>query len=634
MDDRDYPDFPLTGPQDDDEAPLTSEGEDFFLTSNDNEDEAFLTAADDNDEPEAPQPRVRRPMFERITPPPNATLPRGVPNRPRENNQQPIPRPTRTDPRLLEQHVADRRRTVDPRMENHRLPRVGERRPRERGERDPRTVIPPTQKRDTRRKRFAAFYILALVVGITACLLYFLFSFQGFRDNQAVAATPAAPTPTPEAALPPDARTQLAQIVAIDVSNPDHPVLELRNLTTGLSQAFYYLESTAMTNVHGRAMVFAELALGQLLDIGFDARTNNLLFAHQSRRAWERRAQQNLRIDLENDTITAGNDVFSFSHHQTMVLYRGEPLPISHLEPVDTVTLWGYGERVWLIQLDAGHGFLQVINTDRVNNGTISIGTQHFLSLFELGILQLHEGSHRVVIDGQNIETYVRNIDIRQGHTTVLDLADVELTISHLHIATVPYVANIYINGERHYGGNVVPLSFGEHTIRVESEGFHPHEQTVTLLTTQASILFELEPLISTGTLRIITIPAGAQIFVNNVFVGQAEVRHETELGPAIITARMAGHDEVTTSVVVFEGETLHTILLPATIPQHTPFPTPAPTPLPIPTAPPEPPLPTPTPTPTPYTGNPFPTPTPPVATPPVAPTPPPNPIPTPPPLA
>ncbi|MCL2605406.1 MAG: PEGA domain-containing protein [Defluviitaleaceae bacterium] len=558
--DNEFPDFP-------EEFSLTSDGNDdadYFLTS-DNDEKPLTSRGEDS--PDLTD--SRRPMFERITPAPQRAE---LPTRP------PIRRPSdRLDPTLLNRRP---RQSGDPRQTDRRIPPSPDR------------LIPKPRRRAVNRKRFAALYILALVMGIAACLIFIVMRIPGIQGNILERTERAAPTPTPtpEIVIPPDIRNILAQIIRIDVNRTAAPVLEVINLATGLRHEYTYTESTEMTNIHGRPMVFEELAVGQLLDIGFDANTNNLLSANQSRRTWERRHQSNLRIDLENDSITIGNDVFSFSHHQTMVLYRGQPFPIANIQPTNSVTIEGYGSHVWLIVLDAGHGFLQFANTEHIVRGTIEVG-HHFENLFEIRPLQLQEGTHRVVVSGDNIEAFVHHVDIVQGETYILNLNAVRLRTGHLHITTTPQDVQIYVNGERHTGFGPVQLDFGEHIIRVEADGYIPQEQLVNVTAALGHVEFTLTEAIRTGTLRIVTIPTNAQIFIEGVFVGHSELFHELTLGPVTVTARLPGYEDTTISAEVIHGERDITLLLmpieitpwpPATPPppyQGDPFPTPTPNP-------------------------------------------------------
>jgi len=533
--DHEFPEFPLTGPMSgEDDIPLTADNDDdYFLTGGGDEEEGFLTGGGTPEEEIVNERPPLRPMYERVQPPP------GQEGAARSGRS--IPRPNRLDPNLLRRS----RRHGGAEQRPPASPHPGR--------------IPRPRKIATRRKRFAALYIFALMVIIAGCLTFFAFYFQNIQDSAAQAAPTPSPTPTPIIVVPPDVRNMTAQIVQI---NHNPTTMEVVQLSNGLRHQFIYTTSTEMTNIHGNPMVFEQLALGQLMDLSFDANNDTLLAAHQSRNAWERRNQTNLRFDLENDTLTVGNDIFSFSHHQTLVLYQGESFPIAQLQPINSVTLVGYGNQVWLIQLDAGHGFLQLNNAERVINGTIEVGTHLFLPLAGFTSEMLQSGQHRIVVNGQNIETFVRTIYVEQGETFIFDLMDVQLLTGMIAINTTPAHAFVFINGEMRTGTAPVELPFGEHLIRVESYGYVSQEQVINVTASQGIITVALEEAIRVGTIRVVTIPTNAQIFVNNQFAGHSELFHELSPGSYTITARLAGHDEVSITMDVVAGMEADAVIL------------------------------------------------------------------------
>jgi len=426
---------------------------------------------------------------------------------------------------------------------------------------------PRNRKIATRNKRLAAIYIFALVVVIAGCLTLFILHLPDVMDRTAQSDTVPPPATEPTIVIPPDIRNLTAQIVRI---SPSTSTIEVVNIATGTNHEFIHTESTQMTNIHGNTLEFEQLAIGQLVEISFEARTNQLMSAHQSRNAWERRNQTNLRIDTENETITAGNAVFTFTPNLTMVLYRGQHFAISNLQPNDAVTLFGYDDHVWLIQLDTGHGFLQLLNTERVINGHIILGFESH-PLIGLEHIQIQEGTQIVEVRGQNIENFVRTVDIRHGETFTINLNETILRTGFLNVEVTPEDAFVFVNGERITGP--VELEFGEHLVRIESTGYLPQEQLININAETIDISVELESAIRTGILRVTTVPANAQIFINNQFVGFSELFHELPLGHYSVVARLAGHEESPIGVVevVPEGIEMTIILTPLYAPAWPP---------------------------------------------------------------
>lgn len=513
---------------------------------------------------------------------------------------------------------------------------------------DPRTRKPSNQQRNKQaarnrmvqghydekqksKSKFAAFYIGMLVLAVGVCLAVFFVVLQTAMDRGIGRDVRAQETPNQgnqgvlinqdneEASVigQPDLRTISALIISTEVTNPRHlTVLDISNRRT---REFVVPDTAAISNRTGQGMTFFQLRTGQLVDINYNSRNEEVATIRESTHSWERRARTNAYISLEDATITLGEDVYNFSSH-TIVMRHGEPFHISQITPLDTITMSGFGTDVWMIQLELSHGFLQVTNTDMIVNGQMHVGNNHFPDLNDLEEpIPLPEGNHRVVVDGDNIEVFIEIIEIIQGQTVTVNLGDAELRSALLHIITNPPDANVFINGEPREGTGPVQISFGEQVIRVEAEGFIPQEQTIDVTLPISSVTFDLIELARMATIIIFTHPTNAQIFIDNEFVGYSAVTTDIAPGTRSITARLPGHIDTTVerTIAPEEEDFVHLLLTPGTNPARDPMdgmehpmPDPIPSPTPTPTPTPSGPVPLPTIPPFPDT-NPFPTATP-----------------------
>jgi hypothetical protein len=350
-----------------------------------------------------------------------------------------------------------------------------------------------------------------------------------------------------------------------------------------------------------------------MVDISFDSRNNIIDTLNESRQSFERRSRTNVNIDIENFEISVGNEAWSFNS-QTLVLYRGEHFSISQIRPIDSVTLVGSGDTVWLVQLDAAHGFLQINNADVIANGSMMVGNSLFFVLDDISTdIELPEGMHRVMVEGDNIETFIENITITQGQTTRLNLGDIQLRAALLQINVTPADAQVFVNGELHENNSVpAQVEFGEVFIRVEREGFHPQEQQLQIEVPVSSMTFELIEIVIEQVMIIYTQPTNARIYINNVFAGPSPHTQYVAPGTYSVVARLEGHRDSTITVTVTGYETTdimrHLMLMPGTSDPWENMPPPDTQPLPTPTHNPFPTLAPPTPTPSNPFMTPFPT--------------------------
>ena len=454
------------------------------------------------------------------------------------------------------------------------------------------------QKR--RKSMFSAFYSVLALLGVGVCLTIMVVVAQNFLDNPPEIGGVPSPTPGIEGGpAVPIASLELRQ-KSVLVENTSivgqTRRLTLMDVNTRLSREYTVLDTAIILSRVGSPMTFADIRIGHILDISYESRDMEIHNINESVQAWERRSRTNVMVDMNAATITIGNESWSFNS-QTLVLYQGRTFPIAQIRPIDSVTVSGFGDTAWFVQLDAGHGFLRLTNTDMITNGTLMIGTHLFYALVDVTEpITLSEGTHRILVDGSNIEAFIRYADIEQGRTVTINLADVQFRLASLIVIVNPIDADVLINGEVHDVTEPAMLEFGEHVIRVESPGFYPQEETIEITSVNNLLQFELEEIVVDGQVRVHTTPPNAEVFIDQVFVGYSPITVTVQPGERHINVRLSGHSDMNYPIYVPPLEPgdrpieRHFWLLPAVHPDDVGPATPV---VPLPTAtPPPPPMP------------------------------------------
>lgn len=454
----------------------------------------------------------------------------------------------------------------------------------------------PQKKGGNSKAVFTGFYIafLMLAIGLVLVLLIFAIGrsgdllqnipFAGCADPVA----PYVPQATADPHVPVDLRNQTALITGIGIDGAR--TLTLMDITTHQTNDFNVPDEARTTDRGGGPLAFQDLRVGTIVDISYDARTARITTLRESPQARTLSGRRNIRVNMDDFTIAHGNEAWDFNS-QTLVRYRGEDFAISRISPIDSITLVVHGTTVWLVQVETSHGFLQFTNADMVVNGRVMINHDEFLALDEIeGDIDLSEGTHRLMIEGDNIEPFIDEIIINPGQTTRFNLGELPLRVAILHISVTPEDAQIFINGEEHENTEPAQVEFGENLVRVEREGFLPQEQQLDIETPINHLFFDLVEIVHDSTLVIFTVPTNAEIFINNVFAGHSTLTHTVAPGTHTIIARRTGYNDARVDIIVTGHETedimRSLILLPATgdpldnmhphdvDPIHTPFPT------------------------------------------------------------
>jgi len=437
-----------------------------------------------------------------------------------------------------------------------------------------------TNRHAKRKIRKATINILALVATAVVALFVFAMRFDGMFDRTeaySMVATPTpVPTPTPQ---PANTRNITALITNINTNRSPHTVT-LMDISNINSVELSVLETTSLLNRQGTEIAFPLLSVGNMIEAAFDPDTRELFNLRQSITR-DFHSRPGLRFDTENNTVTIGNDVLNFTEN-TLILYRGNPVDISEITPNDTVTIIALQDTIWLIEVEAGHGFLELTNVGPVQVGMMILvpldasGGNRIIALDTIdGPISLPEGRFSVSVEGRNIETYTTEIEIEQGETTTLDLSNIDLGLSELELTINPSGARVFVNGVLQTADSPTEFEFGSTLeIRAERDGYYTYQRTVEVTTHVTSVIITMTRETPT-TLTISSSPPGAQVWVNQQLVGAAPVTVEVEPGRHHVSAYAPGFETYSSYVDVTQGVNTHQLALTQVIVEPTPAPDP-----------------------------------------------------------
>jgi hypothetical protein len=116
--------------------------------------------------------------------------------------------------------------------------------------------------------------------------------------------------------------------------------------------------------------------------------------------------------------------------------------------------------------------------------------------------------------------------------------------------------AQVFVNNV--LAGNTpvnITVPAGQHTVRVTANGFREETQTVTVRGGQTlNLNFNLQPVIQNGTLQVVANVNGAQIFVDNVLVGNTQANITVSSGQHTVRVIANGFQDFNTTVNVGAG--------------------------------------------------------------------------------
>lgn len=419
---------------------------------------------------------------------------------------------------------------------------------------------------------YAAFYIITLIIAVIVSVILFVAVFSHIRnDIPNLDTNNEIDDPIEDISLE---RNEVTILGVIQNINTVSRVLHVYDITTRNTIILNVEGSTDLRDRFGQGLVFAEISQGDIVNATYYTINNTLSSLRISNDTWERRFVSGLEINENNNTITVGNDIFNYTD-QILILNNGDNYSISNLHPLNIVTMRGINNTVWFIEVERGFGTINVINSNQIKNGSMEVGRLISIPIGEQADpnnqhANIQEGTHRITVRGSNIAPYTREITVNNGETTIVDLSTIPLTSGSLTITTnVP--ATVTINGSQVDISQPIPLNFGQYDIVAQSPGYYPYESTLTVNNANQQLEISLLQETVNGSIEIASIPAGADVFIDNVSIGITPITATVEQGTRNLTLRKEGFITIEMPIDVSSNSRPLSIELQPTI-QSTPI--------------------------------------------------------------
>lgn len=424
-------------------------------------------------------------------------------------------------------------------------------------------------KKPPNKSRFSFFMSLTIISGIIIFVTAFALVKASFDDSPQKSELPeptsefspskASESESTSEALP-DLSSGTEYIGIIRFKDTHTNKFTIYNITRDESADYMITGATEMRSEYGQSIIFEEINEGDLINFIYDA-DNKLISIKKSTDGFTETLSPNFKIDTENKKIKNGLKEYEYTDI-TRFLYKGvefEPEKID--SSIDILTIKGYNNTVWTVTMESGHGEIKVTNGNKIKNGIIEIDTSIYKKLSDAGTIKLSEGSHKIVIKGENIEAFTREISLGINEVYELNLSETEIKKCQLTIKTNATDYILYINGEPEPSRGPLNLEYGSYTIELVQYGYVPYKEQITLEKPQYVFNAELKKEVKLGTLTVTSNPSGAELFIDGTSVGMTPYSTDIVQGQHSITVKKEGYiDFVLDSVYISDKEALYNV--------------------------------------------------------------------------
>ena len=276
--------------------------------------------------------------------------------------------------------------------------------------------------------------------------------------------------------------------------NIEESTIQLQNIATAKRYTLNYNGTTRIFDKNDVALSMQQLKEGSVVTVRFYKADKSLSYVKEHADALNLPNLSNYELDLNNGEITVGKETYLLSSSVVVVSNGIETEPFE-LNAMDVISVWGYQDRIYGINVEKGHGYLRLENEDYFVNGWVDVGDKVIQKIEEDMLLVVPEGTFNAMVSHKG-SSAMQEINFARNEEMVWDLGSVEITVvqtGKIIFTLTPATARMAIDGREVDTSKPVELEYGLHSMRIVAEGYDTVAQYIKVAEPSANINVELE---------------------------------------------------------------------------------------------------------------------------------------------
>lgn len=397
----------------------------------------------------------------------------------------------------------------------------------------------------------------ALVLGLTGC--------------SAAAERPVA-TEQPDASITYEKGADFTGVVkSVDLAQKR---IRFYNVLMEEDEEYEYSGGTEIYSKNDRDMSISEVQPGEVYDIYQSSQGAKVVKMKQAENITQ---QEEVRVSVNQDEkrLTVADVTYAYTDN-LVVLSEGKEIQPMEITPSDEVTFRGVKGRAYSIVVTKGHGYIEPTKYTDFLGGQMIVQGEAILPVQENMLLTVPEGTQTIsMVNGDLMGE--ASVLVKRGQVTKINMKQYQSQMpdtGRVKFEIEPEGAELYINGTLTDYSKRVPLKYGSHSIRVVLEGYNEYSGVMTVKdagptcrinlseekaevvsdddsTSDSSVSENSSDSDETGTSAVktdsehkitISTPAGAAVYLNGTYKGEAPCSFTKVLGSVTVTLTKEGY--------------------------------------------------------------------------------------------
>lgn len=332
------------------------------------------------------------------------------------------------------------------------------------------------------------------------------------------------------------------------------------DIKTGTEYEVPYTGSTDIQDAYGKIKAASTMDMGGIYDVYVDKK-GKAVKIHGNSDAWVRYDVSGITVDENSRKLSIGASNMIYESY-TVVLSGEERISIAQLVDQDKLVIRGVGEKVYSVNVTAGHGYLKLTGVDALVGGYVSIGNKQLLGITKDMLVTAPVGTYTVNVRNGNLSAS-KTVTIVKDETTSVDFSEVQsdpVKMGAVNFSVTPKGAVMSIDGVEVDYSTPVSLSYGTHRVKLVANHYQEYSEIINVNSAYVTKVIDMT---SSGTSTStaadntsgykvsITAPKGAVLYVNSEYIGTVPCSFDKSSGKKTITLSQNGYNTVSYTISI-----------------------------------------------------------------------------------
>ena len=292
-----------------------------------------------------------------------------------------------------------------------------------------------------------------------------------------------------EAATEEETQAEESSLYTVSGVDTTLSTMAFLNIDTGRYEQYSYTDGTIFKDRHGSLISAASMVPGKVVTLTLRDKDLILEKVEQSADAWEMDDIGKFSYNEEDKIFTIGDTKYSYD--EELQVFSGDAaIELSAVTGQDTLRIQGIDRKVLSVSVTTGHGVIQLVNTQALEDGWLSLNHKNYYKITENMQLEVPEGTYELTVAGNGYggSTEVAVTRNEQISVDVDSIKGEDPKYCTLTFAVDVAGALMYIDGSQVDYTQPLQLQYGIHSIQITADGYDTWSKRLYVNSPEAQI--------------------------------------------------------------------------------------------------------------------------------------------------